>query len=78
MVIGTEIDVYADASDEDKTTYVKIAVEKLLNREAQLSGYDSILTACSYAGYPNEFQTESLSLASKEMSRIWLLYASVD
>jgi hypothetical protein len=34
-------------------------VDDYLNSEAQASGYDSIISACSYAGAPNPFQAES-------------------
>lgn len=34
------------------------AIQNLLDRKAQENGYDSILSACSYAGYDNPFRAE--------------------
>ena len=34
------------------------SIQELLDKEAQLKGYDSILSACSYAGYDNPFRAE--------------------
>lgn len=34
------------------------AIQNLLDRKAQENGYDSILSACSYAGYENPFRAE--------------------
>lgn len=37
------------------------AVQGYLDQEAQIKGYDTIVSACSYAGAPNAFQAESIS-----------------
>ena len=37
------------------------AVQAHLDTGAKLAGYDSILSACSYAGAPNAFQAEGIS-----------------
>ena len=34
------------------------AVQNMLDNAAKAKGYDSILSACSYAAYPNPFQAE--------------------
>ena len=34
------------------------AVQNMLDSAAKAKGYDSILSACSYAAYPNPFQAE--------------------
>ena len=34
------------------------AVQNMLDNTAKAKRYDSILSACSYAAYPNQFQTE--------------------
>lgn len=36
------------------------AIQVHLDSEAQAKGYDNIVSACSYAGAPNPFQTESI------------------
>jgi hypothetical protein len=38
-----------------------IAVQDHLDQTAQASGYDNIISACSYAGYANSFQAEAIS-----------------
>ena len=38
------------------------AVQEYIDSQAKNRGYDSIVSACSYAGYTNEFQTEAVSL----------------
>ncbi len=35
------------------------AVQAHLDQEAQINGYDNIMSACSYAAVPNAFQAES-------------------
>lgn len=36
----------------------KKAVQSILDRKARSKGYDDIVSACSYAGYENEFEKE--------------------
>ena len=48
----------------------KRAVQKLLDDMAKAKGYDSMLSAASYAGYVNPFQAEALSLAEWR-SAVW-------
>lgn len=40
------------------------AVQAHLDREAQSKGYDSIISATSYAGYPNDFQAEGIAFGT--------------
>lgn len=48
----------------------KRAVQKLLDDTAKEKGYDSMLSAASYAGYTNPFQAEALALAEWR-SAVW-------
>lgn len=43
----------------DQQKQYENAVQKHLNQTAQSRGYDDIVSACSYSGAPNPFQTES-------------------
>jgi hypothetical protein len=50
---------------EDKANTLQAmesAVQEYIDSQAKNRGYDSIVSACSYAGYTNEFQTEAVSL----------------
>lgn len=43
--------------DEIKESFI-IAIQNLLDSKAREKKYDNILSACSYAGYPNVFRSE--------------------
>jgi hypothetical protein len=43
---------------EDLETAFKIFVQDILDTKAKEHGYDSIVSACSYAGYDNDFRAE--------------------
>ena len=50
---------------EDKANTLQAmesAIQEYIDNEAKARGYDNIVSACSYAGYTNEFQTEAVSL----------------
>ena len=50
---------------EDKANTLQAmesAIQEYIDSQAKNRGYDSIVSACSYAGYTNEFQTEAVSL----------------
>ena len=53
-----------ELSEEEKMTALKREflgnVDEILNQEARKKGYDSIVTAVSYAGYENSFQAEGI------------------
>ncbi len=43
---------------KEKLEAIESAVQALLDSEAKAKGYESILSACSYAGHTNPFQIE--------------------
>lgn len=43
---------------DDLEKAFKVLVQGILDTKAKEHGYDSIVSACSYAGYDNEFRTE--------------------
>ena len=52
-------------SDDEQTAIketvrqeLETAVQNMLDNAAKAKGYDSILSACTYAAYPNQFQAE--------------------
>lgn len=45
-------------------------IQGLIDAEARSRGYDSIVSACSYAGYENAFQAEAVQLG-KWRSAVW-------
>lgn len=49
---------------------VEQVIQRLLDSTARLHQYDSILSACSYAGYPNTFQQESIDFGNWR-SNVW-------
>ena len=50
---------FAEAQIAEQTKQMLItAVQNMLDSAAKAKGYDSILSACSYAAYPNPFQAE--------------------
>lgn len=50
--------------EEILKTKLSQAVQGYMDEEAQLKGYDGILSAASYAGYTNAFQAEGISFAN--------------
>lgn len=49
---------------EQAKASMESAVQNHIDSQAQSLGYDNIVSACSYAGYINEFQTEAISLGA--------------
>ena len=47
----------AEIAEQNKQMLIT-AVQNMLDSAAKAKGYDSILSACSYAAYPNPFQAE--------------------
>ena len=48
---------------EDQKNAISNAIQNLLDTKAQSLRYDNMMSARSYAGYTNQFQTEAQSLA---------------
>ena len=47
----------AEIAEQNKQMLIT-AVQNMMDSDAKAKGYDSILSACSYAAYPNPFQAE--------------------
>lgn len=60
LALAASYDFASGVAKDVQATYEK-AVQVLLDGEAQKFGYDSVLSACSYAGYVNPFQVEGQS-----------------
>lgn len=43
---------------------IEKAIQEYIDKEAKALGYDDIVSACSYAGYPNKYQEEAIALGS--------------
>lgn len=56
-----EIDALPIETIQEKQRTLESDVQKYLDDQAKLKGYDSILSACSYAAAPNIFQIEGQS-----------------
>jgi len=54
----TSFDVAGGVMKDVITKFNKL-VQAHLDAEAVLAGYDDMMSACSYAGFPNAFQTEA-------------------
>lgn len=63
LVVATGFDLAAGVF-ADKVAQYETAVQAHLDTAAQALGYDSILSACSYAGYTNPFQAEGQSFCA--------------
>ena len=65
-IIGQEPQELIDGLAFKTLDEIKISMESAIqiyvDSQAQLLGYDGIVSACSYAGYTNEFQAEAVSL----------------
>lgn len=47
---------------EQAKASMESAIQSHIDSQAQSLGYDGIVSACSYAGYTNEFQAEAIAL----------------
>lgn len=58
--------IIIDKAKADEITQNRLSsvVQKHLDDTAKTKGYDSILSACSYAAYPNTYQAESQKFLS--------------
>ena len=54
----TEMDRLRQKQNDIYTAAAAEAVQNMLDSAAKAKGYDSILSACTYAAYPNPFQVE--------------------
>lgn len=59
------------ATPAETLARLEIAVQYHLDAAAQAEGYESIISACSYAGAPNPFQAESAAFLSWRAS-VWV------
>lgn len=56
----------------------KAAIQNTLDEAARAKGYDDIVSACSYAGYPNVFQEEAITFGQWR-ANVWAYgYAELD
>ena len=56
----------------------KAAIQNTLDEAARANGYDDIVSACSYAGYPNVFQAEAITFGQWR-ANVWSYgYAELD
>ena len=56
----------------------KAAIQSTLDEAARAKGYDDIVSACSYAGYPNVFQSEAIAFGQWR-ANVWAYgYAELD
>ena len=56
----------------------KAAIQNTLDEAARANGYDDIVSACSYAGYPNVFQEEAITFGQWR-ANVWAYgYAELD
>jgi hypothetical protein len=56
------ITIDATKALEQAKASMEAAVQSHIDSQAKILGYDGIVSACSYAGYTNEFQNEAITL----------------
>lgn len=56
--------------DEYTVKQMTDAIQNHLDNKAKERGYDNIISACSYAGYPNDFQAEGAAFGTWR-SDVW-------
>lgn len=67
-IVKSQILVFKEQQEKSQFNFIvsnfEYSVQKYLDEEANLHGYDNITNACSYAGAPNPFQTEAISFVT--------------
>lgn len=63
-VNNTQVWVQVPMTVDEIKEILETAVQKKLDDHAKSKGYSDIVSACSYAGAPNPFQTESQNFVS--------------
>jgi len=84
-VVQSEVDIAVAAQtldfiDKSKAS-MESAIQSHIDSQAKSLGYDGIVSACSYAGYTNEFQTEAIALGvwrSAVWSKAYQVQADVE
>lgn len=56
--------------NQDIISVFKEKVQKIMDERARASGYDDIISATSYAGFPNKFQKEGIAFGQWR-SKVW-------
>jgi len=63
------IRILPKTNDELKAEYI-LSIQSFMDKKAQEKGYDNIVSACSYTGYPNAFQEEAVIFGTWR-SEVW-------
>ena len=64
-------DVITVTTDTSKLAeLIESRIQTMLDTKAKELGYDNMVSACSYAGYPNKFQEEAVKLGTWR-SNVW-------
>lgn len=70
FVNGSLVEYIEAVTPEQMKASIVTAVQAHLDSQAQSKGYDSILSATSYAGYPNDFQLEGIAFGTLR-ANVW-------
>lgn len=67
-----------DAEGNTLCSAFKDAIQATLDDAARAKNYDDIVSACSYAGYPNAFQSEAIAFGQWR-ANVWAYgYSELD
>ena len=66
--INTELELAHDTKNLLQS--IESSIQGMLDDKAKEFGYDNIVAACSYAGYPNKYQEEAVKLGTWR-SDVW-------